>query len=70
MRATYAAASGALAGALIGIIICALRGISLEDTVFRVFVLAASGAWMGMLLAWLNHMLTPPVPEIKPEDEQ
>jgi len=59
MKATHAAASGALAGILIGVSICILRNISLEDSVFRVFVLGASGAWMGMLLAWLNQMLTP-----------
>jgi len=59
MRTSYAAASGAFAGVLIGISICLIQEISLADSVFRCFVLGASGAWMGMLLAWLDQMLTP-----------
>ncbi len=59
MRTSYAAASGAFAGVLIGISICLIQEISLPDTVFRCFVLGASGAWMGMLFAWLDQMLTP-----------
>jgi len=59
MRTSYAAASGAFAGVLIGIAICLMQEISLSDSVFRCFVLGASGAWMGMLLAWLDQMLTP-----------
>lgn len=59
LRVSYAAASGALSGALIGVAVCILRDVAWVDAVFRVFVLAASAAWMGMLLAWLNQMLTP-----------
>ncbi|PCI45714.1 MAG: hypothetical protein COB41_00890 [Proteobacteria bacterium] len=59
MRTSYAAASGAFAGVLIGIAICLMQEISLPDSIFRCFVLGASGAWMGMLLAWLDQMLTP-----------
>jgi len=59
IRTSYAAASGAFAGVLIGISICLIQEISLPDTVFRCFVLGASGAWMGMLFAWLDQMLTP-----------
>jgi len=59
MRTSYAAASGAFAGVLIGIAICLMQEISLADSAFRCFVLGASGAWMGMLLAWLDQMLTP-----------
>jgi len=59
MRTTYAAASGALAGVLIGVSICLIQEITLADSVFRTFILGASGAWMGMLFAWLDQMLTP-----------
>ncbi len=59
MRTSYAAAIGAFAGALIGISICLIQEISWLDSIFRSFVLGASGAWMGMLLAWLDQMLTP-----------
>lgn len=59
MRTSYAAASGAFAGVLIGVSICLIQEISLEDSVFRCFILGASGAWMGMLFAWLDQMLTP-----------
>jgi len=59
IRTSYAAASGAFAGVLIGISICLVQEISLPDSVFRCFVLGASGAWMGMLFAWLDQMLTP-----------
>jgi len=59
MRTSYAATTGAFAGALIGIVICLIQEISWLDSIFRCFVLGASGAWMGMLLAWLDQMLTP-----------
>jgi len=59
LRISYAAACGGLGGALIGISVCILKDMSWVDAVFRVFVLSASAAWMGMLLAWLNLMLSP-----------
>jgi len=59
IRTSYAAASGAFAGVLIGISICLIQEITLYDAVFRCFILSASGAWMGMLFAWLDQMLTP-----------
>jgi len=59
IQTSYAAASGAFAGVLIGIAICLVQEISLADSAFRSFILGASGAWMGMLLAWLDQMLTP-----------
>jgi len=59
MRTSHAAASGAFAGILIAIAICLMQEISLADSMFRALVLGASGAWMGMLLAWLDQMLTP-----------
>lgn len=59
IRTSYAAASGAFAGILIGISICLIQEISLPDAMFRCFILGACGAWMGMLLAWLDQMLTP-----------
>jgi len=59
IRVSSAAASGAFAGVLIGVSICLIQEISLPDSVFRCFVLGASGAWMGMLFACLDQMLTP-----------
>jgi uncharacterized membrane protein YjfL (UPF0719 family) len=59
IQTSYAAACGAFAGVLIGIAICLVQEISLADSAFRCFILGASGAWMGMLLAWLDQMLTP-----------
>ncbi len=59
IRTSYAAASGAFAGVLIGVAICLIQEVSLPDSMFRCFVLGASGAWMGMLFAWLDQMLTP-----------
>ncbi len=54
LKVSYAAACGGLAGALVGVAICIVQGISWHDTILRVFVLGAAAAWMGMLLAWLN----------------
>jgi len=59
IRTSYAAASGAFAGVLIGVAICLIQEISLPESAFRCFILGASGAWMGMLFAWLDQMLTP-----------
>ncbi len=57
MKPTHAATSGALAGLLLGSAICLIQNISVEDSLFRVSILAFSGAWMGILLAWLNQIL-------------
>jgi len=67
LKVSYAAACGGLSGALIGLAICIVQDIEWHDAVFRVAVLAVSAAWMGMLLAWLNLMLSPQ--EDAPHDE-
>jgi len=59
LKVSYAAACGGLAGALVGLAICIVQNVAWNDAVFRVFILGVSAAWMGMLLAWLNVMLTP-----------
>ena len=59
MKVSYAASCGALTGILVAIAICMLRDMSLQDTCIRMAVLGGGGAWMGMLLAWLNQILTP-----------
>ena len=64
MKVSYAASCGAFMGILIAIAICVFREISFQDTCVRMLVLGGGGAWMGMLLAWLNHLLTP---EQKPQ---
>jgi len=57
MKPTHAATSGALAGLLLGCAICLIQNISVEDSIFRIAILTFSGAWMGILLAWLNQIL-------------
>ncbi|MBL1353300.1 MAG: hypothetical protein COA61_008235 [Zetaproteobacteria bacterium] len=59
LKVSYAAACGGLAGGLVGLAVCVVQGVGWNESVFRVFVLAVSAAWMGMLLAWLNVMLSP-----------
>ncbi|MDQ6994992.1 MAG: hypothetical protein Q9M18_05295 [Mariprofundaceae bacterium] len=59
LKISYAAACGGLAGALVGLAICIVQSVAWQDAIVRIFVLAAAAAWMGMLLAWLNLMLSP-----------
>jgi len=59
LKVSYAAACGGLMGALVGLAICIVQNVAWQDAVLRIFVLAISAAWMGMLLAWLNMMLSP-----------
>ncbi len=57
MKTTHAALSGAMTGLLFGLFICLVRDIPVADSLFRIGVLSAAGAWMGVLLAWLNELL-------------
>ncbi|MDX8388693.1 MAG: hypothetical protein R8M46_09225 [Ghiorsea sp.] len=57
MTLTQATTTGALTGACLAFAVCMFNDITLADTVFRMFVLAIGGAWVGFLLAWLNHIL-------------
>jgi len=57
MTASHAATSGALTGLLFGAAICLIQNIPVADSLFRVFILSFAGAWMGILLVWLNQML-------------
>ncbi len=57
MNPTQAATSGAMTGILFGLAICMIRDIPLADSLFRTAVLGAAGAWMGVLLCWLNQLL-------------
>jgi len=59
LKISYAAACGGLAGGLVGLAVCIVQSVAWQDAVFRIAVLAVGAAWMGMLLAWLNLMLTP-----------
>jgi len=59
LKVSYASACGGLAGALVGVAICIVQGVGWHDAILRVFVLGGTAAWMGMLLAWLNLMLSP-----------
>jgi len=64
MNPTQAALSGAMTGLLFGLFICLVRDIPVADSLFRIGVLTAAGAWMGVLLAWLNALL----PEQRPDE--
>ncbi len=57
MKPAHAALSGAMTGLLFGLFVCLLRDIPAADSLFRIGVLTAAGAWMGVLLAWLNELL-------------
>ncbi|MDX8402218.1 MAG: hypothetical protein R8K47_06260 [Mariprofundaceae bacterium] len=57
MSPVQAALPGAMTGLLFGLFICLIRDIPVADCLFRIGVLAAAGAWMGVLLAWLNELL-------------
>ena len=59
MRVKHAAIAGSSIGILSGIAICTLIDASLSDALFRISILAIGGAWMGMMLAWLDDLLTP-----------
>ncbi|MDQ6996179.1 MAG: hypothetical protein Q9M82_01810 [Mariprofundus sp.] len=57
MKPGYAALAGMLTGFLFGCAICLIQNIPLSNALFRIFILTAAGAWMGILLAWLNQLL-------------
>ncbi len=57
MKPTYAGVSGALIGLLFGAAICLIQNIAVSDALFRIFILTSAGAWMGVMLAWLNQLL-------------
>jgi len=57
MKPTYAGVSGALIGLLFGCAICLIQNIAISDAMFRIFILSSAGAWMGVMLAWLNQLL-------------
>jgi len=59
VQVKHAAVAGVSIGFLTGFTICMVIGVSLADGLFRVSILAVSGAWMGVLLVWLNDLLTP-----------
>ena len=68
IRTAQAAALGGACGALIGFAICMVVGIGFLDTLIRMAVLGGAGAWIGMLLCWLNQLLPKP-PEIEEESD-
>lgn len=53
----HSTVTGAVAGASMAFAVCMLKDISLADTLFRMFILAIGGAWIGFLLSWLNMIL-------------
>jgi len=57
MRVFHATTTGMMAGACLAFAVCMFNDITLMDSLFRIFVLAMGGAWIGFLLAWLNTIL-------------
>jgi len=57
MLSRHAAACGVSIGLLTGIAIAMCLNLKLADAAYRIIVLAVGGAWMGVLLAYLNDLL-------------
>lgn len=57
MKPLHASLCGALTGLLFTCAICLIQNIPLAESLFRIFIVTAAGAWMGILLAWLNQLL-------------
>ncbi len=57
MSLLNATVTGAVAGASMAFAVCMFKDISLADTLFRMFILAIGGAWIGFLLSWLSIIL-------------
>jgi len=57
MKPAHAATSGALTGLMLGIAICLIQAIPIPDALLRISILTFVGAWMGLLMAWLNQLL-------------
>jgi len=48
---------GACMGLLAGVVIALLFNLDMADSIYRTGILTLCGAWMGLLLAWLNTLL-------------
>ena len=59
MQVKHAAVAGVSIGILAGCAICLVIDVTFMDALFRTSILAVAGAWMGILLVWLNDLLTP-----------
>jgi len=57
LKPVHAALTGSLTGLLFGLAICLIQNIPVTDALFRILVLTFAGAWMGVMLAWLNLLL-------------
>ncbi|MBL4774455.1 MAG: hypothetical protein JKY87_00140 [Mariprofundus sp.] len=57
MKPTHAGISGSFIGLLLGSAVCLIQNIHIEEALFRIFILTSAGAWMGVMLAWLNQLL-------------
>jgi len=69
MNASHVAAFGGACGSLIAFSICMVIGIDFYQTMIRVAVLGAAGAWIGMMLSWLNQLL-PTMPKSNPKQDE
>ena len=57
MKPVHAALTGSLTGLLFGLAVCLIQNIPISDALLRMLTLSFAGAWMGVLLAWLNLLL-------------
>jgi len=57
MKPIHGALAGMLTGLLFGCAISLIQNIPVSEALFRIFILTSAGAWMGILLAWLNQLL-------------
>lgn len=57
MRMHLASLYGACLGLLAGIVITLLFRLDMADSIYRTGLLSICGAWMGLLLSWLNTLL-------------
>jgi len=71
MPVHFATLYGACLGLLAGIVITLLFNLDMTDSIYRTSILSVSGAWMGLLLAWLNSLLQPgPKEALQRSDKQ
>ncbi|ATX82937.1 hypothetical protein Ga0123462_2102 [Mariprofundus ferrinatatus] len=57
MKARYISAYGGIAGFLLGTVITLVYNLPFADAAYRLLTLSICGAWMGAIIAWLDHLL-------------
>lgn len=57
MKMKYATAASGIMGAAIAFALGMFNDFSMADILFRMLILGVAGAWIGLLLSWLNLIL-------------